>query len=40
VRWRFDPVQRRDETARWISKFGQVMVEIEQLKLELEEFIR
>lgn len=40
VRWRLDLDQRRDETARWILKFGQVMVEADPLRLELEWRIR
>ena len=39
VRWRLDLDQRRNETARLISKSGQVMVEIEQLNSELAQFI-
>lgn len=40
MRLMFELVQRRDEAARWIFKFDQVMVEIEQLTLELARFIR
>lgn len=35
VRLMFDLGQRRDETARWIPKFGRVRVETKQLRLEL-----
>jgi len=40
VRLMLDLGQRRDETARWSSKFGQVRVEIEQLRFELVRFMK
>jgi hypothetical protein len=39
VRLMLDLGQRRDEAARWISKFGQVKVETKQSRLELLRFI-